>query len=649
MHINPSFRVSAARFRKAVFTAFTLSAVVVLGVGVANAQVCALPGSNGDATISGTVNTYWTAGAGTYNNGSTTIALSGQRGAAATLAAGDLVLVIQMQCANINSNNGLNYGDGAGGEPASGYTDPAGSCLAGRYQFVRAGTGTSNAVLNLTGSPLTATYVQANATATTGRRTLQIIRVPQYANLTLGGSVTAADWNGNSGGIVVLDAAFTLNFNGQIIDVDGLGFRGGGGRSRSANDAVERFRWDDDTRHAVKGEGIAGTPRFVSLKRDPNSGVTAAITDLGATWGGYPTGTASTGDFARGAPGNAGGGGAFWDGASDNGGGGGGGNGSAGGRGGAGWRSAGYAGVLANYSNLTDKKWGFGGTGFLGAGVTRLVMGGGGGAGDNNANSQPEQSSGAAGGGIVMVRAVTVTGAGTIRARGGRAADNPSNDAGGGGGAGGSVLVVATTWGASLSIDASGGRGGDAWVPGTTAHGGGGGGGGGVVITTAAAAVTAAGGANGLTNTVDAPPGGANHGAQTGGNGVTQTIAPTADTPGSDVGRTCKADIRITKTNTPGVNGEVDQAADTVNSGATTAYTITVTNTGPKPANNTLVSDPLPTGLTCTTATCTATGGGVCPVQTGAALVAALQGAGATVPTLPANGTLTFALTCQVQ
>lgn len=648
MHVNPSLRVSAARLRKAAFTAFAFGAVVVLGVGAANAQVCALPGSNGDATISGTVNTYWTAGAGTYNSGSTTITISGQRGAAATLAAGDLVLVIQMQCANINTGNDLNYGDGAGGEPASGYTDPAGSCLAGRYQFVRAGAGTSNAVLNLTGSPLTATYVQADATATAGRRTMQIIRVPQYSNLTLGGTVTAADWDGNSGGMVVLDAAFTLNFNGQTIDVDGQGFRGGGGRSRSANDAVQRFRWDDDTRHGVKGEGIAGTPRFISLKRDPNSGATAGITDLGAAWGGYPTGTASTGDYARGAPGNAGGGGAFWDGASDNGGGGGGGNGGAGGRGGAGWRSAGYAGVLADYSNLTDKKWGFGGTGFLGAGVARLVMGGGGGAGDNNANSLPEQSSGAAGGGIVMARAVTVTGTGTISARGGRGADNPTNDAGGGGGAGGSVLVVATTSTAALTINASGGRGGDAWVPGTAAHGGGGGGGGGLVITTAAAAVSATGGTNGLTNTADAPSGGANHGAQPGANGVAQTIVPTADTPGSDVGRTCKADVRITKTNTPGVNGEVDQAADTVISGASVPYSIVATNNGPKPANNTLITDPVPTNLNCPTATCAAVGGAVCPAATGAALVAALQGAGAIVPTMPSGSSVTITLNCTV-
>ncbi|NOT88234.1 MAG: DUF11 domain-containing protein [Lysobacter sp.] len=341
--------------------------------------------------------------------------------------------------------------------------------------------------------------------------------------------------------------------------------------------------------------------------------------------------------------------GAYWDAGSDNGGGGGGGNGGAGGRGGAGWRSAGYAGILANYSNLTDKKWGFGGTGFLGAGVARLVMGGGGGAGDNNVNSQAVESSGAAGGGIVMARAVTFTGAGSISARGARAADNPTNDGAGGGGAGGSVVAVATTWSATLNVDVRGGRGGDTWLTGTAAHGAGGGGAGGVVVTSSLATTTLTGGVAGTTTTADTPPGGANHGAQGGANGVAQVITPAADTPGSDVGRTCKADIRITKTNTPGVNGEVDQAADIVNSGAATVYTITVTNTGPKPANNTRVNDPLPTGLNCPTATCTASGGGVCPALTGAALVAALQGAGVTVPTLPVSGSVNFLLNCTVQ
>ena len=626
-----------------------LTAALCMQPFSAHAQVCALPGSQGDvAGVSGVVNTYWTPGTGSYGPGSTSIALGGQRGAAATLAEGDLVLVIQMQCADIDFSDSLTYGSGTAGEPASGYTTSAPGCAAGRHQFVRAGAGTSSASLSLAGSPLTAVYEQLDATATRGRRTFQIIRVPQYANATLGGTVTAPVWDGFSGGVVVLDAAFTLNLNGQLIDVDGAGFRGGSGRNRSSNDGVERFRWDADTRHGTKGEGIAGTPRFVSEKRSIGDGTPAPVIDLGATWGGYPTGTTSTGDFARGAPATAGGGGTFWSGNSDNGGGGGGGNGQAGGRGGVGWRGPGYAGVLADYSNAPEKKWGFGGASFAQAGVARVVLGGGGGAGDNNNNSPNNVSSGAAGGGIVMLRAVTLTGSGSIRARGARAADNPNNDGAGGGGAGGSVVVVATTWTAALAVDVSGGRGGDAFAGGNSAHGPGGGGGAGIAITTAAVALTANGGAPGITNTAQSQPGGANHGAETGGNGSGALISPAADTPGVAVGRTCKSDLRLTKTNTPGVNGEADQAADTLASGATVDYQITVSNDGPRPADGALVADPAPSNLACASATCTASGGAVCPATTGAALVAALQGAGIVVPVLPVGGSVTFTLSCSV-
>lgn len=112
--------------------------------------------------------------------------------------------------------------------------------------------------------------------------------------------------------------------------------------------------------------------------------------------------------------------------------------------------------------------------------------------------------------------------------------------------------------------------------------------------------------------------------------------------------RNAQADLRLSKTNTPGQNGEVDQVADTVTSGTATTYTITVTNLGPDAANGAVVTDPAPTNLTCATATCAAAGGAACPVPTGAALVAALQGAGATVPTLPNGGSVVITLNCTV-
>lgn len=112
--------------------------------------------------------------------------------------------------------------------------------------------------------------------------------------------------------------------------------------------------------------------------------------------------------------------------------------------------------------------------------------------------------------------------------------------------------------------------------------------------------------------------------------------------------RNSLADLRLTKTNTPGVNGDVDQAADTVVSGAASNYSIVLSNLGPDAADGALVTDPAPTNLTCTTASCVSAGGAACPAATGAALVSALQGAGAAVPTLPSGSSITITLSCTV-
>jgi hypothetical protein len=89
---------------------------------------------------------------------------------------------------------------------------------------------------------------------------------------------------------------------------------------------------------------------------------------------------------------------------------------------------------------------------------------------------------------MVMIRAGSVTGAGTINADG-QTGLTPLNDGGGGGGAGGSVLVLAQTGGlAGLTVTAAGGAGTNAWPtqppngnPGERhGPGGGGGSGGGV-------------------------------------------------------------------------------------------------------------------------------------------------------------------------
>lgn len=112
--------------------------------------------------------------------------------------------------------------------------------------------------------------------------------------------------------------------------------------------------------------------------------------------------------------------------------------------------------------------------------------------------------------------------------------------------------------------------------------------------------------------------------------------------------RNALAELRLTKTNTPGVNGEVDQLADAAISGAPSIYTITVGNNGPDSVANAVLTDPAGANLSCSSASCTATGGAACPVQTGAALVTAMQGSGAIIPTLPVGDTVVVTLNCTV-
>ena len=113
-----------------------------------------------------------------------------------------------------------------------------------------------------------------------------------------------------------------------------------------------------------------------------------------------------------------------------------------------------------------------------------------------------------------------------------------------------------------------------------------------------------------------------------------------------------RANLSITKTNTPGVNGDVDQAGDTVLKGSTTVYTIVVANTGPDAANGAVIRDPATPGLNCLSVTCDALTGAACPGgavnATGVVVPLANFQSGVAIPTLPNGGRARFLLTCQV-
>ncbi len=474
-----------------------LRTLIAIGILTAarsgHAQTCSFAAGG---TITGVVNTYYPGVS--VNAARTQVTVdSANRFPAANppIAAGDMLLILQMQDAQIDDSNDDDYGSNSG--TGSGVTALNNS---GRYEFAIALTApNAGGTFTVTGAnaagdgTLIRQYFTTLApSATRGQRTFQVIRVPQYGSATLGAALTASAWNGRAGGVLAIDVSGTLTLNNATVSVDGLGFRGGPGRARgaSAGTASTDYRTSVALNpNGMKGEGIAGSPDIAAA---------------GAN--GYPSG-----DMGRGAPGTAGGGGTDGNpaGANDqNSGGGGGANYGSGGQGGHGWlNDPGTCPPITTGSQTGGE----GGTGV--ASTTRLIFGGGGGAGSRN---NPGPSSAGNGGGMILFRVGAVSGAATLTARGLRPLSS-ANDGGGGGGAGGTVVVVAATGNLNgLSTNTSGGQGGYANLNAPPApdappakagshHGPGGGGGGGAVRLSAApvapATTNVAGGPSGLTNT----------------------------------------------------------------------------------------------------------------------------------------------------
>lgn len=107
------------------------------------------------------------------------------------------------------------------------------------------------------------------------------------------------------------------------------------------------------------------------------------------------------------------------------------------------------------------------------------------------------------------------------------------------------------------------------------------------------------------------------------------------------------ADLSISKTNTP-ATGPDDPSGDVLLRGARTTYTVVVRNEGPDAADRALARDQPMAGLTACAVTCPAaglSGGATCPVDP----AGLLEPAGAEIPLLPANSSVTFLVTCTVQ
>ncbi len=419
----------------------------------------------------------------------------GYGGSTAAINNGDLLLIVQMQGAEIDGSNTTSYGSGLAGAPVNGNLNNT-NFTAGRYEYAIA-SGYNAPKNNSDGSvtlsaALRNAYSNADATTSLGQSRFQVIKVASYQSLALSGNMSLQTstggqvWNGRIGGVIALDVLGTLNFAGFSIDASGAGFRGGGGRELAGDNTASSTDYRNVATknvHGAKGEGTAGTPRYL------NNGGTAAADNIDE---GYLNGSQG-----RGGPGNAGGGGTDANAAANdqNTGGGGGANGGQGGRGGNSW-----------FSN--QPVGGEPGAAFPVASTSRLVMGGGGGAGTTNNgtgdNNNGFASSGAAGGGMVFVRAGSIAGAGFIKANGASANNSVLNDGSGGGGAGGSIVLTSNNTAGlpNIVLQANGGNGGSN-TPGTATdpHGPGGGGGGGFIFTngTVSSASSANGGSNGVT------------------------------------------------------------------------------------------------------------------------------------------------------
>jgi uncharacterized repeat protein (TIGR01451 family) len=290
-------------------------------VATVQSASCANPTQAGPAgsPLTGVLNTYYP-GTASVAAGSKSItigaATGGSGGTPVAIAAGNLLLVIQMQDASIRTSNNVDYGNNSTGQGFTGLNN------AGDYEFVTAtnsvvvGGGTLTITGSGAGGGLVFGYDATPETATKGQSTFQVILVPQYTTATLATTgLTASPWNGSTGGVLALDTSSTLTLNGATVVMDGMGFRGGAGLQLSGtpNPAPPVLPANTDFLQTApgtysaaadgppgwdgaKGEGIAGTPAWVESNQTflstgtgyPSGGAAATfnLTSVAAAAGG---------------------------------------------------------------------------------------------------------------------------------------------------------------------------------------------------------------------------------------------------------------------------------------------------------------------------------------------------------------------------
>ena len=233
-----------------LFVALTLNSAAMRGFmgwmstpGVTKAEIVGKDGAF-TATAPNTIVNKYARLAADASAGAGSITIENPGGATgldpATLTPGDLLMIIQMAGATIDTTDGPTYGQVTSLNNA------------GRYEFVTVNQVNGSVItLNPPCGGLRFSY--------TALGKVQVIRVPQYTTLTInaGASLTAPPWNGVTGGIVSVHVETNAVLNGQI-DVSGIGFRGGALSAAGGGGFRSDYVSTQQDFGAEKGEGIAG-------------------------------------------------------------------------------------------------------------------------------------------------------------------------------------------------------------------------------------------------------------------------------------------------------------------------------------------------------------------------------------------------------
>jgi len=471
------------------------------------AQVYTVP-----QNISGVINSYTKV---TAVPTATTLTVTSASG----FAAGNKVIIMQMQGASINTN-------------------PDSSIFGSITAINNTGNYEVATIASVAGSTVTLSSPLVKSYTPSGN--VQLITLPQYnGGATVTDTLTAAAWNGTTGGVLALESCGTITLNANI-DVSNKGFRPGittndGGAlcfddkfAYNNGDTVYDTIWTTGNVYITCATATSASPVWATVcagawRAPTNPGCGCYVTVTGcnntviydsATYKvgknlmctgitGYYTNSyvvhggqkaegialpIATLGFGTGAIANGGGGGN-----EQNGGGGGGGNYGAGGIGGMDYSNC-WDFLPANQQKDSSAR-GRGGYGLAPYYASnRIFMGGGGGCSQENNN---QNTPGTPGGGIVIVTANTLVNSATYKI----AADGLDNnliltnplsgfvghnvgaegDGSGGAGAGGTVLLNVGTFTNPLTVEATGGRGANNYYDQDTtqcyAPGGGGGGG----------------------------------------------------------------------------------------------------------------------------------------------------------------------------